>query len=434
MSSLTVGFLGFAAILLLIALRVPIALALGLVAIGGMYLIVGWDVTMTMVRIIPYDFAASWELSAIPMFLLMGTIAYRSGMTASMFDAARVWLGRLPGGLAVSTNFACAGFGAASGSSLATTVAMGRITLPEMLRSGYHPGLAAGVVACAGTLGSLIPPSVLMIIYGIFAEVSVAALFMAGIIPGILTAIVYAGMIMIRCKVDPTLAPLSATNVTWGDRWRVLAPVWPLPLLILGVVGTIYSGIATPTEAGALGASLATLIALVQGRLSKQLFRDSVWEALSASAVIFFIGISAALLTRFMALSGMPTFMAELFDQWALEPLLLVLGIALVYLVLGCFLDPLGIMLLTLPVVLPVLKAQGLDLIWFGILLIKYLEVGLMTPPVGLNVYCVKTLLPQTGVGVIFKGVSWFLVCEALIIGLIITYPAIALWLPQQMS
>jgi C4-dicarboxylate transporter, DctM subunit len=261
MSNLAIGFSGFAAIIVLIAMRMPVGLALLLVAFGGLTLVTNMGIALSMLRVLPYDFVANWDLSAVPMFLLMGAIAHRSGMTASLFDVARLWFSRLPGGLAVATNFACAGFSSASGSSLATTMAIGRITIPEMRKYGYDPGLAAGIVACGGTLGVLIPPSIILVIYGIFAEVSIAKLFIAGIIPGLLTAAIYAGQIIIRCYLDPSLAPPVPDQPTWSERFRALRDIWPLPLLILAVVGSIYTGLATPTEAGALGAFLAVVVA-----------------------------------------------------------------------------------------------------------------------------------------------------------------------------
>lgn len=433
MSSLALGFGGFAAIVLLIALRVPVGLALASVAFLGIVMLLGLDVALSLLRILPFDFVATWELSAIPMFLLMGSIAHRSGMTSSLFEAARLWVGRLPGGLAVATNFACAGFAAASGSSLATTMAIGRITIPEMRRHGYDPGLATGVVACAGTLGILIPPSIIMVIYGIFAEVSVAALFIGGIIPGLLTAGIYAGQIMIRCMIDPKLAPVVDERPTWNERWRALGEVWPLPLLILGVIGGIYSGIATPTEAGALGAFLALVISIAQRRLTLKLFREAAREAVFSTASIFFVAIGAVLLTRFMAFSGVPVFLGNAVQDLAINPLWLVIAIAFIYLVLGMFLDPLGMMLLTLPVFLPMFHAIQLDLIWFGILLVKFIEIGLITPPVGLNVYGVKVMVPDLPLGTIFRGAGWFLLSELVIVVLLIAFPQLTLFLPSLM-
>lgn len=433
MSNLAIGFSGFAAIVFLIGLRVPVGLALLLVAFAGISLVTSPTIAFALMRVIPFDFVANWDLSAIPMFLLMGAIAHRSGMTASLFDVARLWFSGLPGGLAVATNFACAGFSSASGSSLATTMAVGRITIPEMRKYKYDDGLACGIVACGGTLGVLIPPSIILVIYGIFAEVSVAKLFIAGIIPGLLTAAVYTAQIIIRCKLDPSLAPPVEGKPTWGERFRALAQIWPLPLLILSVIGGIYSGIATPTEAGALGAFLAIVIATFQRRMSLSVFREAARESIVATAAVFFVAVGAVLLTRFMAFSGVPTYLASIVADFGVSHLAIILTILVIYLILGMFLDPLGMMLLTLPVFLPLLIAADMELIWFGILMVKFIEIGLITPPVGLNVYAVKLMQPEIPLQKIFRGAVWFLLSEVLIVGLLIAFPAITLWLPSIM-
>ena len=434
MSDVGIGFIGIGAILFLIAFRTPVGLALGLVALAGLLEFLGFKATLGLLGVVPFEFAARWELSAIPMFLLMGTIAYYSGMTASLYRAARLWLGFLPGGLAVASNFACAGFAAASGSSLATTVAMGRIAIPEMLQYGYDKGLATGVVASAGNLGSLIPPSVLMILYAVFAEQSVAQLFIAGILPGLLTAGIYAVMIVVRCRITPTLAPRIDERVTWAEKFSALALIWPLPVLIVAVIGGIYGGVVTPTEAGAFGAVLAFAIAVVQRRMSWKILRQSVVEAIESTSTIFFVAIGAILLTRFMALSGVPEFLVELMGDWAVDPLFLVIGASLIYLILGMFLDPIGLMLVTLPILLPLFDALDLQPIWIGILIVKYVEIGLMTPPVGLNVYAVKTVVgDEVPLETIFKGVFWFLGCEVVIVALLIGFPSITLYLPSLM-
>lgn len=434
MSDVGLGFVGIAAILLLIGLRVPVGLALGIVAVFGLVEFLGVDPTLGLLGALPFEFSARWELSAIPMFLLMGTIAYHSGMTATLYQAARLWLGFLPGGLAVASNFACAGFAAASGSSLATTVAMGRIAIPEMLEYGYDKGLATGVVASAGNLGSMIPPSVLMILYAVFAEQSVAQLFIAGILPGLLTAGIYAVMIVVRCRLDRRLAPRVEEEIRWRQKFEALATIWPLPVLILAVIGGIYGGVVSPTEAGAFGAVLAFVIAALQGRMSRAVLRRSVLEAIESTATIFFVAIGAILLTRFMALSGVPEYLAELMGSWVIDPLLLVIGTSLIYLVLGMFLDPIGLMLLTLPILLPLFDALDLHPIWIGILVVKYVEIGLMTPPVGLNVYAVKTIVgDEVPLETIFKGVLWFLACEVVIVALLIAFPGITLYLPSLM-
>jgi tripartite ATP-independent transporter DctM subunit len=355
-------------------------------------------------------------------------------MTSSLFAAARVWLGRLPGGLAVATNFASAGFAAASGSSLATAAAMGRLAIPEMLKARYDPGLATGCVAAAGTLGALIPPSVMFVIYGWYTQTSIGKLLIAGIIPGLLTAVVYSGMIVIRCTLKPELAPPLNETVTWGERFRLLMAVWPIPLLVFFVAGSIFGGFATATEAGAHGAFFAFAIAFTRGGMTRKVFRDSVVEALSSTASIFFVAISTLLFTRFLAFAGLPTFLAQQVSQIGLDPLALTLGFSAIYLLLGMFLDPLGVLLLTLPVVFPIMREVGMDPIWMGVILVKYLEIGMITPPVGLNVYVVSSVVGRlVPLSTIFRGIAWFLVAELVIMTLLIAFPAISTFLPSLM-
>jgi tripartite ATP-independent transporter DctM subunit len=435
MSSITIGFVGIAAILVLIAIRAPIGLALGAVAFVGIGLITNWNVAFSILRLVPYETSASWELSAIPMFLLMGALAFHSGLTTALFEAARLWLGRLPGGLAIATNFACAGFAAASGSSLATTVTMGRIALPEMRRNGYDMGLATGVVASAGTLGSLIPPSVLMILIGVFAQISVIKLFIAGIIPGILTALVFAAVVVLRVKLRPELAPAAAIPSSRQQKLAALAGIWPLPVLVLGVVGGIYGGLVTATEAGAFGSVLTFMLALACGSLSWKVLKASVVDAILGTASIFFIVIGAVLLTKFMAFSGVPAYLAGAMTAAGLTPLMVIAVAGLIYLVLGMFLDPMGLLFLTLPVMLPAFQAVSLDLVLAGILIVKFIEIGLMTPPVGLNVFAVKTLVgPDVPLSVIFRGVGWFLVADIGLIVVLALFPDIVLVLPRLMG
>jgi tripartite ATP-independent transporter DctM subunit len=312
-------------------------------------------------------------------------------------------------------------------------MAMGRITIPEMLKHRYDPGLATGVVACSGTLGILIPPSILMVLYGVFAEVSVGALFIAGILPGLMTAAIYSVMIIARCAIWPNIAPPLDEIHSWREKFKALANVWPLPLLVLFVIGSIYGGVATPTEAGAVGAFMAIVIALAQRRLTLALFREALREAIFSTASIFFVAIGAILLTRFMAFSGVPVFLGNVMQDMAISGLWLVIGTSIIYLILGMFLDPLGMMLLTLPVLLPMFKAFDLDLIWFGILVVKFIEIGLITPPVGLNVYGVKVMVPDIPLEKIFIGALWFLGCEVVIVILLIAFPQISLWLPSLM-
>ncbi|MFO7856299.1 MAG: TRAP transporter large permease subunit [Paracoccaceae bacterium] len=435
MDDLTIGGLGFVAILALLALRVPIAFALGGVSFVGIWLVRSEGAAFGIMGSLPHDFASSWELSAVPMFLLMGAAAYQTGLTSSLYTAARLWLNELPGGLAVATNFTAAGFAAASGSSIATSAAVGRLAIPEMLKFGYDKALATGTVAASGTLGALIPPSIAFVIYGWFTEQSVGMLLIAGILPGLLTAALYTLMIVGRCMHRPELAPRVALKVTMSEKLQALGRVWPMPLLVVGVIGSIYSGLATPTEAGAVGAAFAFIIGGAQGRLTREALTNSVGDALRTTSSLFFLAIGAVMLTRFLAMAGVPAFIAEVVSDLELGPVALVAALAVVYLVLGMFLDPIGVMLLTLPVFLPAFHALELDLIWIGVIVVKMIEVGLLTPPVGLNVYVVKGVAGDSvPLSTVFRGVGWFLACELVILILLIAFPAISLWLPGLMA
>jgi len=434
MDRLTIGFIGVGVALLLMVVRVPIAVALGLVSLVGIFILRGSGAAFGTLGSAPFDFAASWTLSAIPMYLLMGAFAYHANITSALFDAARIWFGRLPGGVAVATNFACAGFAAVSGSSLATAAAMGRIAIPEMLRLKYDQGLAAASSAAGGTLGALIPPSIMLVIFGWLAEVSVGHLLIAGVVPGVLTALMYSGMIMLRCRLNPKLAPKLESRPSRAEYFTVMKPVWPVPVLVVAVLGGIYSGIVTPTEAGAFGAFVVFLMALARRSLSWPNFLNSLREALVSTSGIFFIAISAIIFTRFLTLSGLPNFLSQFVEGSGLTPLSIVLITSLIYLVLGMFLDPLGILLITLPILLPVFRNAGIDMVWMGIILIKYIEIGLLTPPVGMNVFVVKSVVgDQIPITRIFGGMVWFLLAEAVIMVLLIAFPSITLTLPNLM-
>jgi len=427
--SITIGAISFVVITLLTGLRVPIALSLGGVAFIGMWIIVGPTVTLAVAKSTPFEVAASWELSAVPLFILMGNIAFRTGMTESLFRAARLWLGWLPGGLAVATNFASAGFSAASGSSLATTIAMGRLAIPEMRKFGYDNALTLGTVTAAGTLGSLIPPSIILVIYGIFAEQSVSKLFIAAIVPGIITAIIYAAMIIIRCWLNPALAPVPDKAADWGERFSSLIDIWPLPLLVAGVIGSIYTGIATATEAAALGATLAFLIALAQRRLTVRNFSASLTETVVSSGALFFIAVGAILMNRFMGFSGLPTYLANMLEVYAVDPWMLLLLTGAFFFILGTVMEGLGMVLLTLPILIPVFQSQGFDLIWFGILVVKFVEIAALSPPLGLNMFAAASIAPDIPITTVFRGVMWFIFCEFVVVLLLILFPEMTHWL-----
>lgn len=434
MDGLTIGLLGIAAAMVLLALRVPIAIALGLVSFAGIALLRSPSAALHAFGTLPFDFTASWSLSAVPMFLLMGTVTFHAGLTANLYGAARLWLRHVPGGLAVASNLASAGFAAASGSSLATAAAMGRVAIPEMLKYGYEKGLATATVAAAGTLGALIPPSIIFVIYGWYTEQPIGQLLIAGVVPGVLTAFIYSAMIIVRCSINPDIAPPTAIKPSAGERWRSLGSIWPIFVLILCLIGGIYGGIATPTEAGSLGALFAFIIAAMQGKLTWRVARDSVFEAVSTTASILFIAVGAIMLTRFLAMAGVPAHMSSVIAGFDADPLSLIIALSLVYLVLGMFLDPLGLMLITLPIFLPAFKALDIDLIWMGVIIVKYIEIGLLTPPVGLNAYVVKGVVgDEVPLGTIFRGLTWFLACEFVIMVLLIGFPGISLFLPSLM-
>jgi tripartite ATP-independent transporter DctM subunit len=437
LSTLTLSLGSLGLILALIALRIPIGVAMGIVAFAGFWYLRNLNVALSILRDTPFVFAASWDLSAIPMFLLMGAVAGNSGIGTALFRAAVAWFGALPGGLAVATNWACAGFGAASGSSVAAAAVMARLAVPEMLKHKYDKGLATGVCASGGTLDAFIPPSIAFVIYGIFAEVSIVKLLLAGILPGILTATVYMAMIMGRAWLNPAIAPpieFEDKQALWRERWASLAEIWPIVVLIMGVIGGLYAGVVTPTEGGAAGALLAVVIGLVQRKLTWAGFVDSFKDAISTTSQLFFIGIGAIIYTKFLALAGTADMFVSLIGQWALHPLLLVVAVSVIYVILGTFMDPLGMILLTIPVFVPMFAALNLDLVWFGVLVVKYIGISLLTPPVGFNIYVVATATNNSiPLKTIYRGCYWFLACEVVIMTLLIAFPQISLWLPNSM-
>jgi len=429
-----IGVIGIVSILVLLLYRVPIGLSLGIVSFFGIWALVGQRAALGAVAEIPYDFTAHWSLSSIPMFLLMGYIAVRADLSAGLFRLARLWLSWLPGGLGVASVVSAGMFSAASGSSLAASAALARIATPEMLKYGYHPGLATGIAAAAGTMGSLIPPSILLILYGVFVGVPISHLFIAGLAAGLVTVTVYCAVIIIRAIVTPEIAPKPpAEESTMGKRLAALWELWPLVVLIGGVLGGMFAGIFTATEAGALGAFLSIAIALVKRTLTWEKFRLSVLETVTTTSAIFLIAIGASLMTRFMAFSGIPGALAGLITGFVTNQVQLVLLIAPVLVVLGLFLDAIGMLLIMVPVLLPVLMSIGVDLIWFGIIAIKFIEIGLVTPPVGLNVYVVKGVVGHlVPTHVIFKGIAWFVVADMVVIGLLIAFPQLAMsWVPK---
>ncbi len=432
MSDGAIGFVGLAALLALILLRVPIGVALLGVSFAGIWALIGLDPALGTLRVIPYSFAANWQLSSVPMFLLMGFLCYHGGITKGLFEAARVWLARLPGGLAIASVFGAAGFAAVTGSSVACAAAMGRIAVPEMMRLRYDAALATGTVAAAGTIGALIPPSILFIIYGVLAQQPISQLFLGGAAAGLLTALAYVATILIWVRSRPEAAPRFTEHSTLGERLRMLAGLLPVLLLALAVFGGLFGGFFTPTEAGAVGAGMALVIALARRSLTWTAFADSVRETFATSAALFLIAIGANLLARFVALSGAGDILADLVVGLAANRAVLLLGITAVYLVLGMFIDPIGALLITLPILLPIADASGFDAIWFGVVIAKLLEIGMITPPVGLNVFVIKSVVDESiSLTTIFKGVMVFLVADMVVVLLLMAFPGIVLFLPR---
>lgn len=435
MSGITVGIIGVLAALSLIALRVPIAVSLGVVSFLGIIELTNVKAAWGIITAVPFNFIGNWSFTAVPMFLLMGYICTTSGMTTGLFKAMRVCLSRLPGGLAIASVGACAMFAAASGSSVATASAMARIAVPEMLRNKYDPGLSTGVIAASGTLGSLIPPSILMVLYGVYAEVSIGKLFMAGFLPGLLSAVLYVAMIVLRVKINPKLAGAVDEQFSSQEKWDAIKEVWALPALIFFVLGGIFGGFFTPTEAGAVGAFFASILAVSRRKFSL----SNALEALTATArgtgSIFIILIGTIFLTKFLALSGLPTWLADQMLSVSASVVWVILSVAILYVVLGMFVDSIGLLLLTLPLILPIAVGADMNLIWFGIILIKLLEIGLVSPPVGLNVYVIKGAVGNSvSIQKIFQGVFWFIIMDLIALLLIIIFPSLSLYLPSIMD
>uniref|UniRef100_UPI003B52960B TRAP transporter large permease n=1 Tax=Roseovarius indicus TaxID=540747 RepID=UPI003B52960B len=435
MDRFEIGLVGIASALTLIMLKVPVGVVLAIVSFGGIWAVLNINAALGMLSAIPYRFVANWSFSAVPMFLLMGYIASHAGLTSGLFRFARLLLHKVPGALACSTVGASALFAAASGSSVATAAAMSKIAIPEMRKLKYDDALSAGCVSAAGTLGSMIPPSVLLIIYGVFTQQPIGKLFIAGILPGVLTAVVYMIGIVIRVKLKPELAPNSTTPRKPGELLGSLVEVWLLPILILGVIGGIFTGIMTSTEAGAVGASLAILIAVTRGTFNVRMLFSAVRDTALGTSSIFIIAMGASMFTTFMGLAGLPSQLASWVSMIDLSALTLILLVTLIYLVLGCFIESMGVMLLTLPFLIPLAEETGIDMIWFGILIVKLLEIGLITPPFGLNNYIIhSSMRGAIPLVTIFRGVSWFVVFELLVLAMLIAFPAIALWLPSLMQ
>ena len=432
MSDAMIGSVGILALLLLIAANMHIGIALILVSYVGLIALVGSHAAWGMLEVVPYTFISNWTLSSVPMFVFMGYVCFSADLTRGLFDAARLWLARLPGGLAIASVFGCSGFAAVTGSSVACAAAMGKVAVPEMLRNGYDARLATGTVAAGGTVGALIPPSILLIVFGVIAQLSINDLFLGGIGAGIATALFYIAVIVIRVKLNPDLAPSITDQVTWRQRFIALKGALPVLLLILGVLGGLFGGLFTATQAGAVGALLSLAVAALHRRLTLSVVKSAVVDTLATCGSLFIVTIGASMLTRFLTLSGVGYMITDAVEWMGATPVMLLIVIALVYLVLGMFLEPIGAMLITLPIFLPLIATAGIDAIWFGVFVAKLLEVGMITPPIGMNVFVLSTTVGKAApADIVFRGVFWFFVADILLLALLIWAPSIITFIPS---
>jgi tripartite ATP-independent transporter DctM subunit len=429
MNPLFIGLIFTSVLLALIALRVPMATAMIAAATGGIIVLQGWDAALFQVGATPFA-VTEYGLSVVPLFILMAEIAARSGLARELYAAGAAFVGHWPGGLAIATLLGCAGFATISGSSLATAATIGGVALKEMDRFRYDRRLASGTVAAGGTIGILIPPSILMVIYGVMTEQSIGKLFAAGFLPGLMLTGLFIITVLVWVSLRPKAAPRSS-RVPFRHRLIALKEVWAVVLIFLVVIGGIYGGLFTPTEAAGIGAAATLLAAAARRKMTFAVFRDSLLASAATSAMVFLIVIGSSLFSSFLTVTGMTTALKSLVSGTGISPLTVLIIVLLVYAVLGCFMESLGMVLLTVPVFYPILIQVGYDPIWFGIILVMVVELGLVTPPVGLNVYVVKGVAPHIPLGQIFIGIVPFIAAFALGMVLLIIWPGIALWLPR---
>jgi tripartite ATP-independent transporter DctM subunit len=436
MTNLELGFWSFPVLLLMVFLRAPIGLAMMLCGFGGWYMAMGGNPTPLLAKMKSetYTTFSSYSLSIIPMFLLMGQFATLSGMSQALFKAAESFLGHRRGGVAMASVGACAGFGAICGSSLATAATMSKVALPELKRYGYSGGFSTATLAAGGTLGILIPPSVILVIYAIITEQNIAKLFLAAFIPGILAAIGYILTISLYVRLHHDAAG-AREAVPMADRFRALADCWPVLLIFAVVVGGIYAGWFTPTEGSAVGAAGTGLAALLAGSLNLRVLGESLIGTARTTAMIFFIVLGAGFYNGFLALSGVPQFMADWVVSQGYSPMLVLCVILAFYLVFGCLMDSLSMILLTVPIFFPVITAMDFGMstehlaIWFGILVLIVVEVGLITPPVGMNLFIINSMDRETPMTQTYRAVMYFVGSDIVRVIILVAFPSITLFL-----
>jgi len=426
------GLFGMVAMLLMLLMRLPVAFTMFLVGFFGIAFLNGWNSAWSLLASETFTLASSPELIVIPLFIFMGNIASKSGMSSKLFDAAYANVGSMRGGLASATILGCGGFAALSGSSVASALTMGKVALTEMDRFDYHKRLSSGVVAAGGTLGILIPPSTGFVIYAILTEQSIGRLFLAGILPGVLLTLLFILIITIICTIDPKYGP-SGPETSLSEKMLALRNAAPIFLVVLVTIGGMYAGIFSPVEASAVGAVIVLILALINGSISINNVFEASRDAVVTTATVMLILIAAHLINPFIALSNLPDLVEKILLSFNFGTYGTLILILFIYLILGCFLEGFAMLVLTLPIFFPIIQTLEIDPIWFGVLVVITLEMGLISPPVGINVFIVKSVARDTELADIFRGVLPFWCMMLLCIGILITFPQISLLLPNTM-
>jgi C4-dicarboxylate transporter DctM subunit len=427
------SLIGFVALLILILAKLPIPMAMAVVGFIGFGEAINYHASLAMVAQVASEEGMNYGLSVVPLFILMGNFVTQSGLSHELYKSSYAFLGHKKGGLAMATIVACGGFSAVCGSSLATAATMSKVAMPSMRKFGYADSLATGSIAAGGTLGILIPPSVILVIYGLMTETDIGQLFMAGILPGLLGIFCYLCAVSVYTSIYPKVGP-RGERVAWPDRFRSLKGVWGVLLLFFIVMGGIYAGIFTPTEAAGIGATGAFFFTLFRKKLTWGILKQVLVDTASTTAMIFFLLIGSFIFANFVNVVGLPGFLADFVLGWDVSPFVVILLIMVVYILLGCILESMSMIVLTVPVFYPLIQALGFDLIWFGIIVVVVTEISLITPPVGLNVFVLKAVLPDVKVSTIFKGVTPFWISDIVRLALIVLFPAISLFLPHMMG
>ena len=427
---LLVGVTAFLVLVFLLAITVPIGVAMMLCGVGGLAMIIGLVPSLSLFGTTVMQSVVTYDLSIIPLFILMGALASRSGLSQELYDAFNAWLGGFRGGLALATVGACGAFAAICGSSVATAATMSKVALPEMKKYRYSDSMATGSVAAGGIIGILIPPSVILVLYGLLTESSIGDLFIAGFLPGILTILVFMIVISIVTRLHPESGPVGEKS-TWKQKLNATLKTWAIMALFATVIGGIYFGVFTPTEAAGVGAFGALFIAFSRKRLNREMMKETLLETGQTSAMIFTILIGAITLNNLVIFSGLANALADFVSGLDLSPASVMLIILLMYLIMGCFLDALAMILLTVPIFYPIVLDLGYDPIWFGIIVVMVVELGLITPPIGMNVFVIKGMVQSVPLVSIYKGVLPFVIGQMLLIIAVFLIPDIALWLPE---